>query len=140
MSRPTEHPVEDRPVEFWPTVAIRAALESGDIAVWQRIVLAIKRDPYGRTARQVEEVLDEIRHSLEPDAVDYVPGIAMIAIVGEEMVHTPGIAAQVFTALAAAGINVRLINQGASELNIIVGVAPEDYAPAVRALYRAFVG
>ena len=89
---------------------------------------------------QVEEVLDEIRHSLEPDAVDYVPGIAMIAIVGEEMVHTPGIAAQVFTALAAAGINVRLINQGASELNIIVGVAPEDYAPAVRALYRAFVG
>ncbi|MCB0923276.1 MAG: XRE family transcriptional regulator [Mycobacterium sp.] len=58
MSRPTEHPVEDRPVEFWPTVAIRAALESGDIAVWQRIVLAIKRDPYGRTARQVEEVLE----------------------------------------------------------------------------------
>ncbi|HPZ94932.1 MAG TPA: XRE family transcriptional regulator [Mycobacterium sp.] len=58
MTRPTEHPVEDRPVEFWPTVAIRAALESGDIAVWQRIVLAVKRDPYGRTARQVEEVLE----------------------------------------------------------------------------------
>jgi flavin-binding protein dodecin len=44
-------------VEFWSTAAIRSALESGDIAVWQRIVVALKRDPYGRTARQVEEVL-----------------------------------------------------------------------------------
>lgn len=48
----------DRPVEFWPTSAIRAALQSGDITVWQRIVVAMKRDPYGRTARQVEEVLE----------------------------------------------------------------------------------
>ncbi|MDF2823856.1 MAG: transcriptional regulator, partial [Mycobacterium sp.] len=48
----------DRPVEFWPTSAIRAALETGDITIWQRIVVAIKRDPYGRTARQVEEVLE----------------------------------------------------------------------------------
>lgn len=47
----------DRPVEFWPTAAIRAALENGDISVWKRIVVALKRDPYGRTARQVEEVL-----------------------------------------------------------------------------------
>ena len=48
----------DGPVEFWPTAAIRSVLESGDIRVWQRIVVAIKRDPYGRTARQVEEVLE----------------------------------------------------------------------------------
>jgi hypothetical protein len=47
----------DEPVEFWPTSAIRAALEGGDIATWKRIALALKRDPYGRTARQVEEVL-----------------------------------------------------------------------------------
>ncbi|BBZ24922.1 transcriptional regulator [Mycolicibacter hiberniae] len=47
----------DRQVEFWPTSAIRAALQNGDIATWQRIVVALKRDPYGRTARQVEEVL-----------------------------------------------------------------------------------
>ncbi len=47
-----------RPVEYWPTTAIRSALETGDISVWQRIVVAIKRDPYGRTARQVEEVLE----------------------------------------------------------------------------------
>ncbi|BBY33850.1 transcriptional regulator [Mycolicibacter minnesotensis] len=48
----------DRPVEFWPTSAIRSALQSGDIGTWQLIVVALKRDPYGRTARQVEEVLD----------------------------------------------------------------------------------
>ena len=48
----------DRPVEFWPTSAIRSALQSGDIATWQLIVVALKRDPYGRTARQVEEVLE----------------------------------------------------------------------------------
>jgi len=46
-----------RPVGYWPTTAIRSALETGDISVWQHIVVAIKRDPYGRTARQVEEVL-----------------------------------------------------------------------------------
>ncbi|AQT82479.1 transcriptional regulator [Mycolicibacterium litorale] len=49
---------DSRPVEFWPTASIRAALETGDITIWQRIVVAIKRDPFGRTARQVEEVLE----------------------------------------------------------------------------------
>lgn len=58
MTRPSERGVDERPVEFWPTASIRSALESGDIDIWQRIVLAVKRDPYGRTARQVEEVLD----------------------------------------------------------------------------------
>ena len=88
---------------------------------------------------RVEQVLDEIRRTLEPDEIDYVPNIALIAVVGEEMARTPGIAAKVFTALAAAGVNVRLINQGASELNIIVGVGPDDYPQAVRAIYGAFV-
>ena len=54
-------PAGDRPVEFWPTAEIRAALENDDLGVWQRIVAAIKRDPFGRTARQVEEVLETAR-------------------------------------------------------------------------------
>lgn len=58
MTRPYQRPVDNTPVEFWPTASIRAALHSGDITVWQRIVVAVKRDPYGRTARQVEEVLE----------------------------------------------------------------------------------
>jgi DNA-binding transcriptional regulator YiaG len=58
-SGPRRRPsVDQRPVEFWPTSAIREALETDDLTVWQRIVVAIKRDPYGRTARQVEEVLE----------------------------------------------------------------------------------
>ena len=86
-----------------------------------------------------EQVLEEIRRTMEPDEMEFVPSIALIAIVGEEMARTPGIAAKVFTSLAAAGVNVRLINQGASELNIIVGVSPEDYPQAVRAIYGAFI-
>ena len=55
------NPDLDQPVEFWPTSAIRAALQGGDIATWKRIAAALKRDPYGRTARQVEEVLEGTR-------------------------------------------------------------------------------
>lgn len=51
----------DQPVEFWPTSAIHAALDGGDIATWKKIAAALKRDPYGRTARQVEEVLENSR-------------------------------------------------------------------------------
>jgi len=58
---PRRPAVDERPVEFWPTAAIRAALETDDLTVWQRIVAAIKRDPFGRTARQVEEVLETAR-------------------------------------------------------------------------------
>ncbi|BBY99040.1 transcriptional regulator [Mycolicibacterium fallax] len=64
LGRPAaERPPSDsgRPVEFWSTAAIRAALEDGDISVWQRIVVAVKRDPFGRTSRQVEEVLETNR-------------------------------------------------------------------------------
>ena len=60
-SSPRRPPVDKRPVEFWPTSSIRAALETDDLTTWQRIVTAIKRDPFGRTARQVEEVLDTAR-------------------------------------------------------------------------------
>ena len=59
--RPRRPAADDQPVEFWPTAAIREALETDDLTVWQRIVVAIKRDPYGRTARQVEEVLESTR-------------------------------------------------------------------------------
>ncbi len=53
----------DQAVEFWPTAAIRSALQGGDITTWKRIAAALKRDPYGRTARQVEEVLEGTRPS-----------------------------------------------------------------------------
>lgn len=88
---------------------------------------------------KAELVIEEIRRTLAPDKIEFVPRIALVAIVGEGMAHTVGIAAKVFGALRDAKVNVRLINQGSSELNIIVGVAPDDYPNAVRALYAVFV-
>ncbi len=86
-----------------------------------------------------EVMLDEIRRLLLPDKLYIEKNLALIAVVGEGMVHTIGIAAKVFSALKDAGVNVRIINQGASEINIIVGVNVADYEKAVQALYTAFV-
>ncbi len=86
-----------------------------------------------------DEVLEEIRRNLVPDRISLVPDLALIAVVGEGMSHTIGVAARVFTSLAKTRVNVRVINQGASEVNIIVGVAPEDFERAVQALYDEFV-
>lgn len=89
----------------------------------------------GKTA----SVIEEMKSILKPDRIEVESQIALIAIVGEGMAKTVGIAAKVFSALKDARVNVRLINQGASELNIIVGVSPDDYERSVQVLYRAFV-
>ena len=94
----------------------------------------------GAIRDKAETVLAEIRKECQPDEIEYSEDIALVAIVGEEMAHTVGIAAKVFAALRDAKVNVRIIDQGASELNIIVGVANSDFEPALRGLYAAFVG
>jgi aspartate kinase len=86
-----------------------------------------------------EAVMDEIQRVLQPDRVEMLDGLAMIATVGQGMSHTIGIAGRLFGALADAGVNIRMINQGASEINIITGVMNEDYETAIRAIYDAFV-
>jgi aspartate kinase len=85
-----------------------------------------------------EGVLEDINKQLEPDRVDITGGFALIATVGEGMAYRPGIAARLFAALANAGINIRVIDQGSSEINIIVGVETADFENAVRAIYQAF--
>ena len=65
--------------------------------------------------------------------------MALIATVGYGMVRRRGTAAKLFTALYQAGVNVRMIDQGSSELNIIVGVDTADFDTAMRAIYNAFV-
>ena len=87
-----------------------------------------------------EEVIEEIRAQLHPDNIRVVPQLALIAVVGEGMKHAIGVAARVFVALARAQVNVQVINQGASEVNIIVGVAPDEFHAAVNELYKEFVG
>ncbi len=86
-----------------------------------------------------QPVLVEIARTLEPDRVEALHGLALIATVGQGMSHRIGIAGRLFAALAEAGVNIRMINQGASEISIIVGVAADDFQKAVRAIYDAFV-
>lgn len=85
-----------------------------------------------------EALVEKISSVLQPDRVSLLPGLALIATVGEGMSHRVGIAARLFTALAEANVNVRVIDQGASEINIIVGVEEADFERAVVAIYRAF--
>ena len=94
-------------------------------------------------SRQLNGKLDDLIHGIrceaEPDHIDVYPDMACIATVGRGMAHTPGMAARLFDALAGAGINIRMIDQGSSELNIIIGVAAADFETAMRAIYHAFV-
>lgn len=83
-------------------------------------------------------VLDKIKKTVEPDHVEIKNGISLIATVGHGMSFKPGTAAKLCGALSAAGVNIRMIDQGSSEMNIIVAVATEDYERAVRAIYEAF--
>lgn len=87
---------------------------------------------------KTELLREDIQSQLNPDRVEIADGFALITTVGEGMAYQPGIAGRLFTALGEAGINVRVINQGSSEINIIVGVETKDYERAVEAIYRAF--
>lgn len=83
-------------------------------------------------------ILQQVRTELQPEYVCVEPGLAMIAVVGHGLVYTKGSAARVFGTLAKAGVNIRMIDQGSSEMNIIIGVAEEDYEAAIRSLYDEF--
>ncbi len=83
-----------------------------------------------------DDILVSIQRDLEPEIMSIQDGFAMIAVVGQGMASTRGTAAHVFKALADADINIRMIDQGSSEMNIIVGVDDENCEPAIRAIYR----
>ena len=86
-----------------------------------------------------ERVLEEIRRQCQPDGLMVYPDMALIATVGRGMSNIPGMAAKLFAALAQANVNIRMIDQGSSEINIIVGVETADFKTAVHAIYDAFV-
>ena len=83
-----------------------------------------------------EAVMEEISSRLHPDILKVEDGLAMIAVVGEGMVFSKGTAAGIFQAISDAGVNIRMIDQGSSEMNIIIGVQEEDYALAVNSIYQ----
>jgi aspartate kinase len=84
-------------------------------------------------------VLADIHRLASPDSVDLETDLALIAVVGRGMRATRGTAGRIFSALAHANINVKMIDQGSSELNIIIGVKNCDFEAAIRAIYDIFV-
>lgn len=86
-----------------------------------------------------EQIRTEIIKAVQPDSMDVEENIALIAVVGRGMCRTRGVAARIFAALAHARINVRMIDQGSSELNVIVAVKEADFEQAIRCIYDMFV-
>ncbi|MBR2888813.1 MAG: aspartate kinase [Oscillospiraceae bacterium] len=84
------------------------------------------------------QILDEIKRDVNPDTLDVHDQIAVVAAVGRHMAYRPGISGKIFAALGKAGINIRMINQGPDELNIIFGVDNKDFEAAIRVLYNSF--
>lgn len=84
------------------------------------------------------QVLAEIQEELKPSSLVVHDQIAVVAAVGRRMASRPGISGRLFAALGEAGINIRMINQGPDELNIILGVDNKDFAGAIRVLYDSF--
>ena len=86
-----------------------------------------------------QQVISSIRRLVNPDIIDLEADLALIAVVGRGMKSTRGTAGRIFSALAHANINVKMIDQGSSELNIIIGVSNNDFDNAIKAIYDIFV-
>ncbi len=94
--------------------------------------------PTEAIAPRLYTVLAEIQQELQPDSLDVHDQIAVVAAVGRKMKGKPGITGRLFAALGEAGINIRVINQGPDELNVVLGVDNRDFAQAIRVLYHSF--
>ena len=89
--------------------------------------------------KELYTIMAEIKQEAQPDTLDVHHHIAVVAAVGRKMAFRPGISGKIFAALGEADINIRMINQGPDELNIIFGVDNDDFKEAIRVLYNSFV-
>lgn len=88
----------------------------------------------------LSDLVNEIRESVAPDYIHVTENVSLVATVGHGMARKSGVASRLFTALAKNNINIQMIDQGSSELNIIVGVANTDYEKCIKAIYHEFFG
>ena len=86
-----------------------------------------------------QDVIAGIHRAVEPDFLELESDLALIAVVGRGMRDTRGVASKVFNALASANINIKMIDQGSSELNIIIGVKEKYFEDAIKVIYDAFI-
>ena len=91
------------------------------------------------TKKQKKKIVSSISASCEPDDIGFEDGFALIAVVGRGMQRAKGTAARVFKAVADADINVRMIDQGSSEVSIILGINEKDFEKCINAIYDEFV-
>ena len=122
---------------------------SGTLDVLRKYGVSIEHLPSGidsfnvvLSRRDVEhnlyDILAEVKEKVAPDSIRVTEPLALIAVVGRNMNARVGSSGKLFTALGAAGVNIRMISQGSSEIDIIVGVSEPDFDKAVRALYDTF--
>lgn len=95
--------------------------------------------PTASVEKDLYTIMAEIQKDVGPDTLDVHHHIAVVAAVGRKMAFRPGISGKIFAALGESGINIRMINQGPDELNIIFGVDNKDFQKAIRVLYNSFV-
>ncbi len=95
--------------------------------------------PTATLAPHLYSILAEIQQEISPDNITVHDQIAIVTAVGHQMAFRPGVSGKIFAALGQAGINIRMINQGPDELNIIFGVENKDFADAIRVLYNSFI-
>ena len=86
-----------------------------------------------------QSVVSGIHRNVNPDSIEIESDLALIAVVGRGMKSVHGTAGRIFSALSHAHVNIKMIDQGSSELNIIIGVKNEDFEVAVKAIYDIFV-
>ena len=85
-----------------------------------------------------DKIVEEIKRACNPDSIVVHPNMALIATVGKRMAKQKGVAAKVFSALSEANVNIRMIDQGSSEMNILVGIENDDFERGIQAIYNAF--
>ena len=95
--------------------------------------------PTDKLAPHLYAILADIQQDIAPDNITVHDQIAIVTAVGHQMAFRPGVSGKIFAALGQAGINIRMINQGPDELNIIFGVENKDFADAIRVLYNSFI-
>lgn len=88
---------------------------------------------------KLDDVVHGINHACKPDKISVFENMALIATVGRGMSHHVGVSGKLFSALGNAGVNIRMIDQGSSEMNIIIGVEGSDFEKAIKVIYAAFV-
>ena len=88
---------------------------------------------------KTEILVDEIKRTCNPDSILVHPNMALIATVGNGMSSNKGIAAKIFTSLSESNVNIRMIDQGSSEINILIGIENDDFEKGINSIYKAFV-